>query len=281
MAFNIALLNTIARIDSDCHMEVLASSPVNQLLEDTPYIDQIHVRPKSFIADLVLHTRQLRKDWDVVFVGMGGGHLQLFYRFLQARHKRHRAYKDDVQGKHEIEIQLSMLEGILEGWNDLVDPRIHFGPKRTTKIIDKLGLNPGEKYLSISPGASHAGKMWDKSKFVALGRAMGMKYDRIMVLGDSSEHELCEYVASNVDGMNLAGEMGLLDVCALLSLVSLHIGNDSGLGHLAASSGTKCVAIGDENGPQKAPWQQHMLLGDVKQISLEQASNFILNHVLK
>lgn len=280
LAFSCTLLNAIVRLDPGCHIEVLAPSPCHQLLQETPYINRIHVRPKPFHADLLLQLRLLRKDWDVVIILRSGGLLHLFYRFIKAKHKRHRAHIDDKQGKHEIEHLMSMLEGIFEGWNDIVDPTIHFDPKRSEKIIDKLGLSSEVKCLSIAPGASHERKMWDKDKFVEMIKTIGKSFDCTLVLGNSNEFELCEYVANNIDGINLAGKLELLDVCALLSFASLHIGNDSGLGHLAASTRTKCLAIGDDAGLQKSPWLQHMILGDVKNISVEEVSTYLRDNNL-
>lgn len=276
LAFNIALMNVIARIDPGCHMDVIVPSPVNQLLEDTPYIANLWVHPTSFIADSALKIRLLRKDYDVAIICQGGGYLRLFYRLLKAKFKRHRVDLDGIEDKHEIELQASMLEGILDGWEEAVDPTIHFDYQRIFNTLNMLGLNRNEKLLSIAPGAYTENKMWDKDKFVALAKNIGKNFDQILVLGSENEHELCEYVANNSGGcMNLSGKLELLDACALLSVVSLHIGNDSGLGHLAASSGTSSLAIGDENGLRCSPWQQHMLLGDAKKISLEEVLAFL------
>lgn len=275
VAIDICILNAIARLDPESHIEVLATSPTHNLLVETPFIDKLHVRSQSFFSNLSLQKGLLDNDWDVVLVTRKASRLQLFYRFAKAKHKRSRRYMDSPTGSSEIEIRLSMLDGILPGWDEQVDPTIHFDPKRTDQVLEGLGLHRSGRILAIAPGASIKKKMWDKKKFVALAKSIGTRFDHILVLGSKGEHELCEYVALNTGAMNLAGTMELLDVCALLSAISLHVGNDSGLGHLAAGVGSNCVVIGDESGPSFIPWKQHMIVGDPKMISIEQVIGFL------
>ena len=275
VAIDICMLNAIARLEPDCHLEVLATSPTHSLLTEAPYIDHLHVRSQHFLTDIVQQVNLMRKKWDVVLVTRRASTLQPFYFFANAGHKRCMRYMDTPDGVPEMVIRLSMLAGILEGWKDPIDPTIHFDPKRTDDVATRLSLDRNKRFLTIAPGASHEAKKWDKDKFVALTKRIGDRFDQVLVLGSKDESTLCEYVASETDAVNVAGKLELLDVCALLSFVTLQIGNDSGLGHLAAGVGTRCAVIGDESGPRYEPWGQHLFLGDPKQIEVEEITKFL------
>lgn len=267
-AIDFALLNAIARLDPDCHVEVLSYPGISNLLEETEFIDEIHVRPSGFPARVRQQSGLLRNNWDVVLVTRNSPRLQLFYRFASAKHKRCRRYMDAPNDMPEMAVRVSMLEGILEGWKDEIDPTIHFNPERIDKVSGRLALDRSNRYLAIAPGAAYEAKRWDRDKFIELTNSIAGEFDQILVLGSSAERELCEYVAQGANGTNLAGKLELLDICALETMVSLHVGNDSGLGHLAAGVGTSTLAIGDAVGLKFKPWKQHMLAGDPKGITV-------------
>lgn len=270
-----ALLNSIARLDPECHIEVLSQPGVSNLLEETPFIDRIHVRAPGALQDIWQQYGLLRNKWDVVLVTRYNPRLQLFYHFAKAKHKRCYRYTETHDGAPQIVTRMSMLEGILEGWKDVIDPTIHFRPERIENVIQIHGLNREKRYLAIAPGASYDEKRWDEHKFVELGKSIANSFDLMLVLGSKEEDELCEFVANGIGGLNLAGKLELLDICALETLVSLHIGNDSGTGHLAAAGGTNVLAVGDAVGSAWVPWKQHMLLGDPKNIEVKEVIDFL------
>ena len=106
----------------------------------------------------------------------------------------------------------------------------------------------GARILTIAPGASTPQKIWDKDNFVGLVNIIKERFDIVIIVGMNAEKQVCDHVAWNTGAISAAGMFDLLDTCALLSQSSLHIGNDSGLGHVAAGVGTCCAVIGDEIG---------------------------------
>lgn len=278
VAIDISILNAIARLDPECHLEVLAKPPTSNLLEETPFIDKLHVRPQSFFADLRMQKYLLANDWDVVLCTRNAGMLQLLYHFAKAKHKRSKRYMNFPDEKSGMQLSVSMLDGILPGWEAPIDPTIHFNTLRLDDIVNKLDLAENTRLLTIQPGASVVEKHWGKEKFIALINKISDGFDRTLILGSESEHELCGYISKNTGATNVAGTMELLDVYALMTIVTLHVGNDSGLGHLAASAGTNCLAIGGKK--QYTPWQQHLLVGDVKTISLEEVLAYLCDNNL-
>ena len=58
-----------------------------------------------------------------------------------------------------------------------------------------------------------------------------------------------------VPGINLAGNTDLLQAAAILAQSQLFIGNDSGLGHIAAAAGTPTVTVFGPGDPARYhPW---------------------------
>ena len=63
----------------------------------------------------------------------------------------------------------------------------------------------------------------------------------------------CRQIAAGLvlPHLNLAGETGLLQAAALLEQAQLFVGSDSGLGHLAAASGTPTVTLFGPGDPRR------------------------------
>ncbi len=88
------------------------------------------------------------------------------------------------------------------------------------------------------------------------------------------EFELCDEIASKTNTINLAGKTNLVQVSALLSLGSLFIGNDSGLGHISAAQGVNTLSIFAYANPLRyTPFRQHSIFRvdhDITKIEVEE-----------
>jgi len=116
--------------------------------------------------------------------------------------------------------------------------------------------NLPEKYVVISPGTSlrRRVKAWEEEKFGDLIVQLKKRYDLNPVLvGGQDDKEVNEKViemvrARDVDKKlnhieNLAGKVGLKDLCYLLKDAVLFVGVDSGIMHLASSFDIPVVGI--------------------------------------
>ena len=269
------MLNAIANHDIECHIEVLATSPNHELITETPHISKLHVRLKSKIADHMFQYKLLRQRWDAVLITRRTQPLQLFYRLENAPYKRSRHYYKDSRDKPEMLIRLSMLEGLIPDYGEKVDPIIHFNHERKGKALNYLGIDDSASILTVSPGASGPDGMWDKDNYISVINAIKGNFDCVIAVGSENERTLCEYVALKTGAIAAGGVFELLDVCALLFQSSLRNGNDSGLGHVVAGVDARCAVIGDMSSMPLTPWVQHMPLGNVKDINVEQALEFL------
>ncbi len=112
-----------------------------------------------------------------------------------------------------------------------------------------LLLPPGAPILALAPTANWTGKIWPPERFVALAHALRagpLAGARIAVLGGpgAQEHALAAPVlAALPDAIDLCGQLTLPEAAACIARCALYIGNDSGLTHLAAATGTPTLSL--------------------------------------
>jgi heptosyltransferase-3 len=136
-----------------------------------------------------------------------------------------------------------------------------------------LLVRPGPPVLAIGPAANWRGKQWRGERFAELARRLtapdgpfaggpfaGGPFAgaRIAVMAASHERAQAAPLLNAVPGerlIDLVGRADLLTAAAVLRRVALFIGNDTGLMHVAAASGTPTLGLfGPSPAEQYAPW---------------------------
>lgn len=116
---------------------------------------------------------------------------------------------------------------------------------------------PAEPYVVLMPGSTWASKMWPAEAYRQLLLLFRSEGFQVVLLGSRDEQALCESIAQT-EGINLAGQTTLQEAAAWLHHARLAIGNDSGLSHLAASTGTKTLTFYGATDPGGSlPWGPH------------------------
>ncbi len=108
----------------------------------------------------------------------------------------------------------------------------------------------GPPLVCIGIGAAQGRRCWPPERFAALARALVGTGRTCALLGSPDERELARAVCDLVgelleDGsvVDLVGQIPLRDTAHLLGRSALYVGNDSGIGHVAAAAGTASVTI--------------------------------------
>ncbi len=122
-------------------------------------------------------------------------------------------------------------------------------PERESALQVALaaGISFGKRLLAVGPGSKMPAKKWPIERFAELGtRILGQFSDlQIVVLGGSEDvtlgHKLCAKWGEK--SHNLAGKLSVYGSASILEKCIAYVGNDTGTMHLAAMSGTPCVAI--------------------------------------
>ena len=107
----------------------------------------------------------------------------------------------------------------------------------------------GAPLVVLAPTANWAPKVWPAERFAAAFRAVAggvLPEAQPVIIGGSGEveHEMAAPLVRLLPGAaDLVGALSLAEVVALLERSALFIGNDSGLMHLAAASGTPTLGL--------------------------------------
>lgn len=113
---------------------------------------------------------------------------------------------------------------------------------------------PAEPYLCLMPGSTWPSKTWPARHFRALAERARAEGWAVVVLGSASEGPLCSTVAEGL-ALDLSGKTNLREAAAWLRGARGVVGNDSGLSHLAAATGTPVLALYGATDPGgSAPW---------------------------
>ncbi len=115
-------------------------------------------------------------------------------------------------------------------------------------ILKDAGIAPDRPVLAVHPGSGtySTARRWFPERFAAAADLIAARHGlAVIVVGTPDERALAEQVVRgmNTPAANLAGRTTLDELAALLRRCALVIGNDSGVGHLAAAVGTPVVSI--------------------------------------
>lgn len=127
-------------------------------------------------------------------------------------------------------------------------PRVWAGAEMRTKA--KHTIPDGVQVLAIGPTAAWPGKMWPVERFAELARRLlapggPLEGASLLVTGGPGEREKCQPVldaAPPERRIDLVGA-GIDETAAAFERISLYVGNDSGLMHLAAAAGAPTIGL--------------------------------------
>ena len=162
---------------------------------------------------------------------------------------------DDRKGaKHEVEIYLDVARAA--GLPIPTDPHLEYHPTAAAQAaadalllslpLDRtrptITIHPGG---GVNPGATMPSKRWPVPRFAAIAARL-TEQANVLVLGGAGDDDR-QLAATVQQGdahiHNLAGRLDLPATGALLQRAALHLGNDTGVSHLAVACGCRTVAI--------------------------------------
>ena len=118
--------------------------------------------------------------------------------------------------------------------------------------LEKVAYDrPAGSLLVIAPGANTPGKRWPADRYAALALKLlgrGGLFERftLILLGSADERDVVQPIIDAIPAervIDLVGRTEPLLAGAWLAAADFYIGNDSGLTHLAAASGTPTLAL--------------------------------------
>jgi lipopolysaccharide export system permease protein len=159
--------------------------------------------------------------------------------------------------------QLQRLAAVL-GLDPPPAPRLWIGETEAAEA-QRL-IPPGGAVLGIGPTANWLPKTWPAERFAALAARLTapegiLPGARIALFGEATERATAQSVIDAIPEercIDLVGRIGLATVAACLTQLSMYVGNDSGLMHMAAAVGTPTLGLFGPSPPEVyAPWGPH------------------------
>ncbi len=105
---------------------------------------------------------------------------------------------------------------------------------------------PGRRLVTLHPGSGSPQKNWPASKFAGLARRLAREPDiqLMLLIGEADEACLREWDREPpIPDIPIVREPDLIQVAKVLAGACVHVGNDSGITHLAAAVATPVVAL--------------------------------------
>lgn len=176
----------------------------------------------------------------------------------------------DAGVRHEVQRQLDLVAAV--GCRTADERLTLAAPPAAQMAIDRrlaaLALAAEGPWAVLHAGATATSRRYPPEQFAAAARCLVAGHGwRLLYTGDAGERELVAGViaASGVPGENLAGQLSLAELAALIDRAPLLITNNSGPAHLAAAVGTSVVDLYAGTNPQHTPWRvpARVLMHDV------------------
>jgi ADP-heptose:LPS heptosyltransferase len=234
-------------------MDIVTDPRSSLLFEHCPYREQLILRDKrrGWRGTLALIKRLRQRHYDLIVDLRTDGLAWL----LRARRRLTRRGSHPAQG-HAVERHMRVITRH-EAMADIPPTRLWLSAIEHRFSRQMLGKLPGKRWLSMGPGANWGPKRWPVQGFIDLAAIIKAEFDAAVLLGSPDDESLCQEVADSlsIPCLNLAGRTDLLQAAAILEQMRMFVGNDSGLGHLAAASGCPTVTVFGPGNPQRYhPW---------------------------
>ena len=132
-------------------------------------------------------------------------------------------------------------------------PRFRLGLDAGVDISALIPDEADRPLVVLHPGARWASKLWPLASWASLSEWFHAQGFQVAVTGSAADRELVASITAQCRAplVNLAGSTSLAQLAAILRKARLAVTTDTGVMHLAATLGTKVVAL---FGPT-APWR--------------------------
>ena len=229
---------------------VLAREYTRPLLAQHPDIDEViyDYALKKYNFDLSVNFYNQFKDTWATFRAGIPDRLGDSSRILTGWMNNLRVFRHfEDTNRHEITLNFDLLAPL----------RIKEAPQKPQLIIDQEALSRAKTLLiqpAIKPGDLLAGihigsatsKSWDIDGFAKTANwlAKEKKY-KILILGSAAEIYRAEKIINliNIPFINLAGQLPLAELVAMISQLDFYLGMDTGPSHLAAALNIPMVML--------------------------------------
>lgn len=239
----------------EARIDLVSDVRSSALFDPCPYVDRIFLRDKrSGWAGYVKLIRLLRKTRYDVLVDLRTDFLPYLLRAKQVFKKRSNA---STMHLHSAEKHLAAVQTLV---GDLRPKATLWASAQDHALVADLFPMLGQgRWLAIGPGANFAGKVWPVERYAAVANALAAEVSGVVLLGSQGDTALAQRfgVLAQLPVLVACGRLTLPQSYALLQKCEAYLGNDSGLGHMAAAAGLATLTLFGPGSPVRyLPWSQ-------------------------
>lgn len=237
----------------DASIDIVADKRSSEVFLHCPYRGRIfHKDKQNFLRGLPALVAELRTTRYDIIVDLRS---ELTAYLLRAEKRLCRWHRKPY-GLHSVERHMGVIHA-LHGMNPIPPCVVWTGDCDRNFAGQVLQGHNGGKLLGIGPGANWPGKIWPQHNYLKLIECLRQEFTAVVLLGNEKDRILSQSFAekSSLPCIDLCGKTTLLQAAAVLGRLSLFIGNDSGLGHLASAVNIPTITIFGPGDPVRyRPW---------------------------
>ena len=268
------VMEALAQRFPNARIDVVADARSSSLLHAAPYIGTIHHRDKrAGLGGLARLVKALRVQRYRLAVDLRTPVIPYLVRaeqrLVKPRRKRARVRR------HAVSEHFEVLQSLLgPGMPPLC--RLYLDATVVADAQVRLAALPQGPLLAIAPGANWPGKEWPVPRYRALLDVLREDFAAAVILGNDADREKATSLGEvALPVLDLTGRTALPLAAAILARMNMFIGNDSGLGHIAAAMAVPTLTLFGPGEPQRyRPWgpRGKILLapgGDLQRLEVE------------
>ncbi len=247
------VLSVLNQLYPDARIDLVCDPRSAALFVSCPYLGHLHVRDKQSgwigYLQLIAQLRQVRYDLVVDL------RTDFLASLLKANIRFYKLKRAQARHLHAVEKHLSAIRTLVGE----VTPRLVLWTSSADQARVSRQFPITGTWLAIGLGANFAGKRWPVDRYVAVANALMGHVDGVVLLGSVAERELaqCFVRQSHLPVLDATGQLSLSQSYALLKQCCAFLGNDSGLGHMAAAAGLPSLTLFGPGEPARyVPWSR-------------------------
>ena len=230
------VIDYLIRTHPNSRITVACGTPAGGVFQRMPNLERlilVEKRPRD-MHWIALWRQVVRHRWDLVVDTKGSALAYL------VRTRRRAIYRSGPLRKYE---QYAATIGLSPAplpttWTNADD---------RTKAATLLP--PDRPWIGFGPTANWSGKLWPPDRFAALAARLAagpIPGANIAILGGHGPQERAmaePLLAALPQAIDLCGKLTIAETAACIARSALYVGNDSGLMHLAAATGTPTIGL--------------------------------------
>jgi lipopolysaccharide heptosyltransferase II len=246
------------------------------LIYEAPWVKSTPPRQDSaFDRALIGRLRAARFDAAVIFTTFSQSPLpaallcQLAEIRLRLAHCREKPYgllsdwvpETEPEGgiRHEVRRQLDLVATVgARTADERLSLRVTGRPRDVARRhLLEHGVDAAGRWAVLHPGSTASSRRYPAELYAEAARQLVTEHGwQIVLTGSADERDLTREIAerAGVPLHDLAGDLDLAELAALIALAPVLVTNNTGPSHLAAAVGTPVVCLYALTNPQHTPW---------------------------